>query len=97
MLPSSTPITLAQRASRSDDALFQEVAGEAVLLDLASEKYFGLDPVGTRIWNLLGEQESLQVVYDQLCAAYDADPERIASDLLALMGQLAEAGLVKLS
>ena len=97
MLPSSSAITLAQRATRSEDALFQEVAGEAVLLDLASEKYFGLDPVGTRIWNLLGEHDLLQAVHERLCAEYDADPERIAYDLLTLTAQLAEAGLVKLA
>jgi hypothetical protein len=97
MLPPATAITLAQHASRSDDALFQEVGGEAVLLDLASEKYFGLDPVGTRIWNLLGEDGDLQSVYEHICSEYDAEPELIASDLLALIGQLAEAGLVKLT
>ena len=90
------PITLAQRATRSDDALFQEVGGEAVLLDLASERYFGLDPVGTRIWTLLADDNRLQAVCDALCAEYDADPVRIQDDLIALVTQMAEAGLVKL-
>ena len=43
------------RIEISEDVLFQEVGGETVLLDLASEQYFGLDAVGTRIWQLLGE------------------------------------------
>ena len=90
-------VKLAQRALRSDDALFQEVGGEAVLLDLASERYFGLDPVGTRIWTLLADHDSLQAVADVLHTEYDAEPERISSDLLLLVGQLAEAGLVKLA
>jgi hypothetical protein len=77
--------------------LFQEVGGEAVLLDLASERYFGLDPVGTRIWTLLGEDDHLQTVHDRLCAEYDAEPDRIAADLLALVGKLAEAGLVEVA
>lgn len=91
------PITLAHRASRSDDALFQDIDGEAVLLDLASECYFGLNPVGTRIWTLLGEDDLLQSVSDRLRAEYVAEPARIAADLLVLVGQLAEAGLVKIS
>ena len=97
MSSSLIPATLAQRATRSDDALFQEVGGEAVLLDLASERYFGLDPVGTRIWTLLADEDPLQVVCDTLCAEYDAEPARIRDDLLALVTQLAEAGLVKLN
>ncbi len=96
---SSTVIaaTLAQRATRSDDALFQDVGGEAVLLDLASERYFGLDPVGTRIWDLLGRHDRLQSVADLLCAEYQGEPGRIRSDLLTLITQLAEAGLVKVA
>lgn len=86
-----------QRATPSSEALFQEVGGEAVLLDLASERYFGLDPVGTRIWTLLGEDSRLQSVHERLCAEYDAEPDRIAADLLALVGKLAEAGLVEVA
>ena len=90
------PITLAQRATRSDDALFQEVGGEAVLLDLASERYIGLDPVGTRIWALLAPAPVLEQVHASLCAEFDADPARIETDLLALVQQLAEAGLIRI-
>ena len=50
---------LADQITVSPEVLFQEVGGEAVLLDLASESYFGLDDVGMRIWQLLQEQGSL--------------------------------------
>lgn len=80
---------------RSDDVLFQEVGGEAVLLDLASEQYFGLDPVGTRIWELIDGQASLRSIHSVLRTEYDADPERIGEDLIALAGAMAEAGLVR--
>lgn len=88
-------VTLDSRLSHSDDVLFQEVGGEAVLLDLASEQYFGLDPVGTRIWALLGEVSDLQAVRDRLCEEYDAEPAKIESDLIDLANKLAQAGLVK--
>lgn len=88
-------LTLAQRAEPSSDVLFQEVGGEAVLLNLASERYFGLDPIGTRIWNLLGTDARLQHAHAALCAEYDVDPARLETDLLTLVDQLAEAGLIK--
>ncbi len=87
-------ITLAHQVQPNDDVLFQEVAGEAVLLNLASERYFGLDPVGTRIWGLLSTQANLQLVHQALCDTYDADPDKIQADLLALITQLCDAGLV---
>lgn len=87
-------ITLSQQARPSGDVLFQEVGGEAVLLNLASESYFGLDPVGTRIWVLLGEDARLQHAYDTMCDEYEVAPALLETDLLTLVGKLAEAGLV---
>ena len=95
MTATHPPVTLDQRASRSDEVLAQEVGGESVLLDLASEQYFGLDPVGTRIWELLADAPTLGQVHETLCAEFDAEPERIRDDLLALVRQLREAGLVR--
>ena len=75
----------------------QDVGGEAVLLDLASEQYFGLDPVGTRVWALFAVSGQLASVHARLCEEFDADPERIRQDLLALTRELAEAGLVSVA
>lgn len=87
-------VTLLHHASPSGEVLFQEVGGEAVLLSLASERYFGLNPVGMRIWQLLARDSSLQSAFDALCVEYEVAPERLQSDLLALVAELAEAGLV---
>lgn len=97
MTPPAASVTLDSTAILSDDALAQEVGEETVLLDLAGEKYFGLDPVGTRIWQLIGELGSLREVHRRLCAEFDADGERIADDLLALARKLADAGLVRIA
>ena len=93
-MPEMQSITLAHRASRSDDVLFQDIGGEAVLLDLASERYFGLNEVGTRIWQLIETAPPLHEVHDALCEEFDAEAHRIERDLLALVGALADAGLV---
>lgn len=86
-------VTLDTVLVRSQEVLFQEVGGEAVLLDLASEQYFGLDPVGTRIWELIGAGTSLRDIHARLCEEYDAEPANIAEDLLALGQSLVDAGL----
>lgn len=95
MTASPQTVTLAHRIRRSEDVLAQEVGGESVLLDLAGERYFGLDPVGTRIWELLADATTLEQVHGTLCEEFDAEPARIQADLLALARQLSEAGLVK--
>jgi hypothetical protein len=87
-------LSLSHEAKPSDDVLFQQVGREAVLLNLATENYFGLDEVGTRIWLLLGENPRLQHAYEVMCDEYEVDPAVLKQDLLALAGKLAEAGLV---
>lgn len=89
--------SLAQQASPSSDVLFQEVGGEAVLLNLASEKYFGLDAVGMRIWTRLVDDARLQHVFDRMCAEFDVEPATLESELLALVSRMAEAGLVNIA
>ena len=94
MTATHAPVTLASRITPSGDVLAQEVGDEVVLLDLAGERYFGLDPVGTRIWALLPEATDLATVLDSLCVEFDAPRERIEADLLALTESLLDAGLV---
>jgi hypothetical protein len=94
MTATAVSVTPSSILVRSDDVLHQEVGGEAVLLDLASETYFALDPVGTRIWELL-DGRPLDAILHVLCDEYDAAPARIEADLLQLAGSLADAGLVR--
>jgi Coenzyme PQQ synthesis protein D (PqqD) len=85
--------TLNDSIAIPEDVLFRELDGEAVLLNLKTGTYFGLNPVGTRIWQLIAEQHSLARVLDVLAREYDADRDVLATDLLALAGQLCANGL----
>lgn len=87
-------IDLTARVARSPEVLFQELDGEAVLLNLQSERYFGLDAVGTRVWELLAEPASLDAVRETLLAEFEVEPTQVRADLLELVGELAGAGLV---
>ena len=89
-------MNLTQSVTLSPDALHQEVMGETVILDLASETYFGLDEVGTRIWQLLEKHGRLQPVLDTLLEEYDVDAKQLTEDMEDLLTKLHAAGLVKL-
>ena len=77
------------------DVLMREVDGEAVLLNLATEAYFGLDEVGTRMWYALTEGESLAVAFERLAAEFEVEPARLEADLRGLLQRLLSLGLVK--
>jgi Coenzyme PQQ synthesis protein D (PqqD) len=78
----------------SADALFQEIGGEGVVLDLASASYFGLDEVGVRLWTLLQDNGNLRCAYETLLREFDVDPGRLEVDLQSLICELLEAGLM---
>ena len=92
----STQISFTSRVVVPDTVLFRELDGEAVILNLDTESYLGLDPVGTRMWKVLTGQPSIQAAYDILLAEYDVTPETLRGDLERLLGQMLEHGLISL-
>ena len=87
-------ISLNSRVRIQDDVLFQELQGEAVLLNLKTGVYLGLNQVGTRIWQLLQEDGSLSRVMEVMLREYDVTREKLAQDLLDLIGQMEQQGLL---
>ena len=85
------------RFSISSEVLSQEVNGETVLLDLEGEYYFGLNEVGTRIWQLLQCESSVSEALDTLSGEYDVNREQLESDVGELLHKLTEAGLLTLA
>lgn len=79
---------------RAPNVIFKEVGDELVLLDFDGAVYYGLDEVGARIWQLLGETESVDTIVATLAAEYDATPETLRADVERLLRELAERGLV---
>jgi hypothetical protein len=65
------------------------------LLDLHSERYFGLNAVGARMWELLAADVSIGAIPALIAKEFRADPERIQDDLAALVADLLQAGLVQ--
>lgn len=74
--------------------MFRELEGEMVLLDLASGVYFGLDPVGTRVWGLIAEQRSPAEIVTALTAEYEVDARTCEADLFELLDVLAAHELI---
>jgi hypothetical protein len=77
-----------------DDVVFRALDGEAVVLNLESGIYFGLDAIGTRMWQLVTELESIGSARDQLLAEFDAPAAQLESDLLTFVGELHAKKLV---
>jgi hypothetical protein len=81
----------------NENVVSRELEGEAVILNLESGVYFGLNGVGTRIWALIQEHGSLRKVLEAMQMEYEVTPQELESDLLQLIDQLQARGLVNLS
>jgi hypothetical protein len=88
-------VSLTKRVTIQPDVLVNVIDGEAVLLNLKSECYFGLDRVGTRMWQVLTDSDSIRVAYEILLTEYEVEPEELQHDLGKLIEQLVEHGLVE--
>jgi ornithine carbamoyltransferase len=86
---------LNQKVTFADTVFAQEVDGEMVLLDMNSENYFGLDAVGTDIWQAMQEKGTLQDVLETLLAQYEVEEDVLKKDLLTFVEKLQESGLVQ--
>jgi len=72
-----------------------DLGGEVAILNLKSAVYYGLDPVGARIWNLIQEPKRIKEIYEILLKEYNVEPGRCERDLLALLEKLVEEGLIE--
>ena len=77
-----------------DGFIAKMVGSEMVLLDYDRGIYYGLNPVGARVWQLLVEEEDLGRIIDRLADEYDAARETLEADVAALMRDLEAKALV---
>jgi len=88
------PQRFTKKITLSPEALFQEVGGEIVILDLKSEQYFGLNEVGARIWQLLAAHGDLQQAFDAVAKEFDVTPDQLEADINILIEELNNSGLI---
>jgi hypothetical protein len=79
----------------ASDVLDQQVQGESVLLHLGTESYFGLNPMGTLVWQRLQAGLTLRGIHALVLGEYAVEPEPLERDLLNLVDALHSSGLVQ--
>jgi hypothetical protein len=90
-------IPFSARVTVPEVVLFRECAGEAVILNLQTESYLGLDAVGARMWTLVTAGPTIAAAFVALLAEYDVAPDILREDLQRLLGEMLEHGLIELN
>jgi hypothetical protein len=82
------------RFSVPKDVVFRDLVGESVILDLRSGVYFGLNEVGTRIWQILSQDGDKEAVLRGLLQEFDVEEPRLRQELDSFVKELCERGLL---
>ena len=90
-------ISFSDRVKIPDDVLISKLQEESVILNLDSERYYGLDDVGTRILSVLSTSESIEAAYETLVKEYDVDAHVLRQDLIELIENLSKQGLIHIN
>jgi hypothetical protein len=79
----------------SKDQMASDIAGETVILGLSAGRYYGLDAVGARIWQLIQTPMTVANLVRTIVSEYEVDPEQCEADLLKLLQQMIDSRLVE--
>jgi hypothetical protein len=90
-------VSLSDRVRVPQAVLVSGLQQESVLLNLDSERYFGLDDVGTRMFSVLSSSDSIEAAFQLLVEEYEVDPDTLKADLLFLADDLIQQGLLEVS
>jgi hypothetical protein len=87
-------VTATDQFAVHPSVLCRELSGETVLLNLESGVYYGLDLVGTRVWQLLQQGNSIASICDTMLDEYDVAVDVLREDLMRLVSELRERGII---
>ena len=90
----SRPVTRDALIVASDSQVSCEVRGEAVILGLDRGIYYGLNPVGARIWELVQRPRTLEEITHAIVEEFEVEPERAGTDAHRLLQELQALNLV---
>ena len=91
-----TSLTLDSSVVAAKEQVSSNLADEAVILGLKKGVYYGLNPVGATVWNLIQKPRRVDKIRDTLLKEYEIDAERCERDLMALLKELSSEGLVEI-
>ena len=72
----------------------RSVEDESLILSIPNQEYFGLDPVGGRMWELVTGSNTVEEAFEALLAEFDVEPEVLRRDLTEFLEQLLDSGLL---
>ncbi len=88
-------IDFTRKLMAADDVILRELDGEAVILHLGDESYYGLNESGTRMWQLLTSGDSIEAAFRSLLEEFEVGEETLRADLCQLVDSLLDSKMIR--
>lgn len=92
-----TKLSRSSKIVVSKDVVSCDLGGETAMLDMKEGIYYGLNEMGTIIWEYIQEPITIQEIVDKILVEYEVDEETCFRDLVELVEAMSKNGLVKIS
>jgi len=90
-------ITLDSTVNHIEDIVASDIDNEKVMMSIEKGQYFGLEPVGSRIWEMIETPVKVSALIDALLVHYDVDRQTCEQDVLIFLQELHAAGIVQVA
>jgi hypothetical protein len=90
------PISLHTIVVAAPEQVSCPLGEESAILNLKNSVYYGMNPVGARVWDLLKQPKSVTELRNVLLEEYEVDEVRCGDDLLALLETMRSEGLIEI-
>ena len=78
-----------------EDIIASDIDDEVVMMSVENGQYYGLDSIGSRVWELIAKPIKVSKLIADLLLKYDVDRETCERDVLAFLEELHEDGILK--
>ena len=90
------PITAETIVVRCEDVITAEMDEDLVMMSMKSNRYYGLDEIARRIWDLTRKPVSVTLLCEQLTDEFEVEPDQCLQDVLGFLEELRQEGLIRL-
>lgn len=94
-MSSKETLDINSAVARNEGIIFSNMDEETVMMSIEKGEYYGVNPVGRRIWELLETPVTVSAMCDTLCGEYNIEPEQCSKDVLAFLEQLSAKDVIK--
>ena len=83
-------ITINSVIKRSPEIVHTDMDGETVMMSIEQGNYYGIDSIGSDIWNMLEGEMSIEDLCLKLCEKYDVEESQCQQDVISFLEKMQE-------